>query len=308
MDSASLQYLLGVSRLVYSSPGLLSPAQLTFTDDNPLLNVITVTTTVIAAVYVLGLSTGNHSFVDKCWSIVPVYYAWQFGLAELSCASPAGFPRAAVAACIITVWGLRLSYNFYRKGGYKWDGEDYRWEVLRNSMSPALYHVFHFFFIAIAQNLLLTAITLPLAVSWHTTCVAKKAVPFNGYDALAIIACIFCLLIEAVADQEQFDFHQRKHAGRLHASEKKLGFLADGLFAFSRHPNFFAEQCFWVGVCFFASASTGQWAGWWCVGVAGLIALFHGSTNFTEEISSGKYPGYAGYKKSVNRLVPRIEF
>ena len=108
MDSASLQYLLGVS-----------PAQLTFTDDNPLLNVITVTTTVIAAVYVLGLSTGNHSFVDKCWSIVPVYYAWQFGLAELSCASPAGFPRAAVAACIITVWGLRLSYNFYRKGGYK---------------------------------------------------------------------------------------------------------------------------------------------------------------------------------------------
>lgn len=120
MDSASLQYLLGVSRLVfYSNPGLLSPAQLTFTDDNPLLNVITVTTTVIAAVYVLGLSTGNHSFVDKCWSIVPVYYAWQFGLAELSCASPAGFPRAAVAACIITVWGLRLSYNFYRKGGYK---------------------------------------------------------------------------------------------------------------------------------------------------------------------------------------------
>ncbi len=187
---------------------------------------------------------------------------------------------------------------------FQWDGEDYRWEVLRNSMSPALYHVFHFLFIAIAQNLLLTAITLPLAVSWHTTCVAKKAVPFNGYDALAITACVFCLIVEAVADQEQFDFHQRKHAGRLHASEKKLGFLADGLFGFSRHPNFFAEQSFWVGVCFFASASTGQWAGWWCVGVAGLIALFHGSTNFTEEISSRKYPGYQAYKASVSRLVP----
>ena len=299
---ASLQYLLGVFQ-----DALRNPADWSLTSANPVLNVMTVTTTVIIAVYILGLSTGNHSFVDKAWSIVPAYYAWQFGLAELSCQSPAGYPRAAVAACIITVWGIRLSYNFYRKGGYKWEGEDYRWEVLRNSMSPALYHLFHIFFIAIAQNLLLTAITLPLAVSWHTTCVAKRVVAFNGFDALAIVACIFCLIIEAVADQEQFDFHGRKHAGRLHASEKKLGFLADGLFAFSRHPNFFAEQSFWLSVCLFASASSGQWVGWWCAGVAGLIALFHGSTNFTEEISASKYPEYAAYTKRVNRLVPKLE-
>ena len=31
-------------------------------------------------------------------------------------------------ASIKTVWGLRLTYNFYRKGGYKKDVEDYRWK------------------------------------------------------------------------------------------------------------------------------------------------------------------------------------
>ena len=305
---SSLQYLLGALQEASQNPLEILPLVLSPFAGDPILNVLAVTTGVIVAVYVLGLSTGNHSFVDKVWSIVPVLYAWQFALGELACQSGGGYPRAAVAACIITVWGIRLSYNFYRKGGYAWDGEDYRWEVLRQSMSPARYHLFHIFFIAIAQNLLLTAITLPLSVVWHTTCRAQTAVRFNGFDALAIIGCVFCLIIEAVADQEQFDFHVRKHGGRLHASEKKRGFLAEGLFACSRHPNFFAEQSFWVFVGLFASASTGRWVGWWWVGVAGLIALFHGSTNFTEEISEGKYPAYPAYKRSVNRLVPKLSF
>ena len=314
MAENALQYLREVFGAVGADLSLLSPAQLSLNaPEDPILNVMAVTAMVIVGVYVLGVSTGNHSFVDKCWSIVPVYYAWQFGLAELSYQGTSGrghadwgYPRSAVAASLITVWGMRLTYNFYRKGGYRWSGEDYRWEVLRQSMHPALYQLFHIVFIAIVQNVLLTAITLPLAVSWHSTCVAGKKVPFNGVDALAIIASVFCLIIEAVADQEQFDFHARKHAGRLHASEKKLGFLADGLFAYSRHPNFFAEQGFWVSICLFATASTGgqQWVGWWCAGAVGLIALFHGSTNFTEKITGGKYPLYAQYQKKVNRLVP----
>jgi steroid 5-alpha reductase family enzyme len=38
-------------------------------------------------------------------------------------------------AFLVTLWGLRLSYNFYRKGGYNiipWKGEeDYRWKIFR---------------------------------------------------------------------------------------------------------------------------------------------------------------------------------
>jgi steroid 5-alpha reductase family enzyme len=66
-DAAS--YFLDVLSAAAHDPTKLLAA---ISSDNPILNVLTVTTTVIVAVYVLGLSTGNHSFVDKAWSIVPV--------------------------------------------------------------------------------------------------------------------------------------------------------------------------------------------------------------------------------------------
>lgn len=33
----------------------------------------------------------------------------------------------------ITLWGLRLSFNFARKGGYNLSEEDYRWKILKNN-------------------------------------------------------------------------------------------------------------------------------------------------------------------------------
>jgi steroid 5-alpha reductase family enzyme len=34
---------------------------------------------------------------------------------------------------LTTLWGLRLTYNFWRKGGYKKGGEDYRWAYIRKN-------------------------------------------------------------------------------------------------------------------------------------------------------------------------------
>ena len=48
-------------------------------------------------------------------------------------------------------------------------------------------------------------------------------------------------------------------------------------------------------------------AGWLNPTLAGpvlLTLLFHGSTNFTEEITAAKYPAYAGYQRRVSRLLP----
>jgi len=34
------------------------------------------------------------------------------------------------------------------------------------------------------------------------------------------------------------------------------------------------------------------------------LVLFQGSSDFSEEISSGKYPGYKDYQKKVSRFIP----
>ena len=70
--------------------------------------------------------------VDKSWSLVPIVYALHFLLhdrvaaAAAHAAPPPLDPRLLLIAALVAVWGLRLTWNFARKGGYRWSAEDYR--------------------------------------------------------------------------------------------------------------------------------------------------------------------------------------
>ncbi len=67
----------------------------------------------IALCFITSTITGNHSQVDKLWSIMPVVYAW------LICIRSGYEPRLALMAAVVSIWGARLTYNFARRGGYK---------------------------------------------------------------------------------------------------------------------------------------------------------------------------------------------
>ena len=110
-----------------------------------------------------------------------------------------------------------------------------------------------------------------------------------------------------MADKQQWNFQRIKHAkiaagDELTAAYKK-GFLDKGLWAFSRHPNYFAEQAIWICFYLFGVAAGGQWFNWSIAGCLLLIVLFQGSSSFSEEISAGKYPEYAEYQNRVPRFI-----
>ena len=77
----------------------------------------------IYVLHIKGELTGNVSQVDKLWSILPCIYAWEIALVYPS-------PRLYLILLPITIWGIRLTYNFSRRGGYRWPPwtgeEDYR--------------------------------------------------------------------------------------------------------------------------------------------------------------------------------------
>jgi steroid 5-alpha reductase family enzyme len=89
------------------------------------------------------------------------------------------------------------------------------------------------------------------------------------------------------------------------SNELDRGFNATGLWAYSRHPNFFAEQTIWFMLyqwsCF-ATNTPYSWAG---IGAVVLVLLFQGSTNLTEKITSGKYPEYQAYQNHVGMFIPK---
>jgi len=253
--------------------------------------------------WVLSIITGNCSQVDRLWSIVPFIYAWHFLLHSTLTHSGAIDNRLAVIAVLTTLWGVRLSYNFYRKGGYNMKDEDYRWPVLRKIISnKILFQLFNISFIAFYQNFLLYAITFPVFfayLSWN--------IPWGTLDSVATAFFVIFLLIETIADQQQWNYQTEKH--RLIKAKATLpliysvGFIHTGLFKYSRHPNFWAEQLLWWAIYLFSLPGFGI-LNESVIGTVLLTLLFQGSTTFTEWISTKKYPLYKKYQETTSRFLP----
>jgi steroid 5-alpha reductase family enzyme len=75
----------------------------------------------------------NASKVDQIWSIVPVIYCWQFFFYHVTHQGDIHY-RLLLLCILVTFWGARLTFNFWRKGGYGnffRHEEDYRWPILR---------------------------------------------------------------------------------------------------------------------------------------------------------------------------------
>ncbi|MEP9393293.1 DUF1295 domain-containing protein [Gordonia sp. VNQ95] len=242
--------------------------------------------------WVASLITGDTSWVDRIWSVVPVVYLWVF-------CGAAGFddPRLLVMAILVTLWGARLTFNFARRGGYS-GMEDYRWQILRSKMSGPQFGLFNLFFIVIYQNLLLVLITLPANTALHHQ---------GGFGVLdVVLAMLFLAFLagETVADQQQWAFHARKAADVAAGREPASRFVRTGLFRYCRHPNYFCEQAQWWVIYAFGASAAGSVLQPSIVGAVLLTVLFIGSTRFTESITVSKYPEYADYQRSTSGYFP----
>jgi steroid 5-alpha reductase family enzyme len=248
---------------------------------------------VAALSWLLSVVTRECSWVDRLWSILPPCYVAYFAYAS-------GFDaRLVIMTACAAAWGARLTWNFARKGGYAKGGEDYRWAALRKRMSPALFQVFNVVFVAGFQNAVLLAITLPAWAAY-----TRRGAPLGPLDASAAVLFLTFLALETAADQEQWRFQSDKKARRARGEPVADEFATRGLFRYSRHPNFFAEQAMWWSFYLFAVASGAGWLHPTVAGAAVLTALFQGSTSFTEELTLAKYPSYAEYQRRTSRLIP----
>lgn len=250
--------------------------------------------------------TGNNSQVDKIWSLIPIAYCW------IIAAKGGMHPRLVVMAVLVTLWGIRLTYNFAKKGAYKlrfWEGEeDYRWEKVRALpflQNKAVWMAFDLFFISGYQNALILMFTFPALVCMGST------EPFGWVDAIAAVLMFGFILYETIADKQQWDFQSKKWA--MIKSGKTLeelpspynkGFNTHGLWNVSRHPNYMAEQAIWVSFYIFSIGAGVGIINWSMIGALLLIVLFTASTNLVEGISGDKYPEYAEYCKKVNKFFP----
>jgi steroid 5-alpha reductase family enzyme len=261
---------------------------------------------VVAAVcFLVSEITRNYSQVDKLWSLLPIAYGWITVAAVPS-------PRVVLMASLVTIWGLRLSYNFFRKGGYNiipWKGEeDYRWNIIRETnllKGRFRFGLFNLLFISFYQNIVIFMFSSPLLLA-----AIFPDKELGLIDLLAGSLMMAFIITESIADNQQFRFHHEKknpgNDGNLYKESVLKGFLAEGLWRYARHPNFTSEQAIWICFYFFGVAASGQWINITLAGPVLLVLIFIGSSLLTESISSKKYPEYAVYRKYVPKFIPRI--
>ncbi|RKP10766.1 hypothetical protein THASP1DRAFT_10000, partial [Thamnocephalis sphaerospora] len=294
-----------------------------YAEADPLLVLFTAAALVAVFCWTGSLLTRHYSWIDRLWSLLPPAYALYFVQLDAPSTSAeepprvdglTGNPRLLLVTCLITAWGARLTFNYWRKGGYAFGSEDYRWHHVQASIPSWAFQLLNLVFIAAFQCWLLAAITAPVYVCWRAGFTS-----WSWMDVGTTAVFLAALIGETIADEQQWRFHQRKHAFEGAAGKQRRrssdpvavvdqdvrnGFLTAGLWRYSRHPNFFCEQAIWCAVYGFGTAATGQWVRWDVAGAALLLLLFQGSTHLTERITAAKYPAYAVYQRTTSRLAP----
>lgn len=189
---------------------------------------------------------------------------------------------------------------------------------MRNKVNNTfLFTIFNFIFIAATQSVLLLLITAP-TYAFVIAAYNQSTEVFGLPDLAFSRGALFLIIIEYFADQQQWNFQSAKHEYQTNAripepfkdqytpEDLERGFVVSGLWSWSRHPNFVAEQAVWLTMYLWAAYHTETYASWIGLGVVGYLAIFQGSTRLTESISAEKYPEYSEYQARVGRFIPRL--
>lgn len=131
----------------FSSPHALKELYLS---TNPLISGFALSLFLAPIFLVVSEINKNYSQIDRCWSLLPTLYNAHFVLY----AHATGLPTKRMDALLAfsTTWSMRLTYNYWRKGGYTVGSEDYRWEVLKKNIGPVLFLPFNIVFISLIQS------------------------------------------------------------------------------------------------------------------------------------------------------------
>ena len=157
-----------------------------------------------------------------------------------------------VVFALVLAWAVRLTWNWARG----WQGlghEDWRYLRLKEQSGRA-YWLVSFAGIHLMPTLWVFAGCMSLYPA-----LAAATRPFGVLDAIAALVTAGSIWIEKRADDELQRFRRDGHGP--HA------ILKTGLWAWSRHPNYFGEMGFWWGLWLFGSRRIPSWA-WTIVGPA----------------------------------------
>lgn len=232
--------------------------------------------------FVIGRQIGRYNVVDVAWGlgfVAVATVAVALGRGEAT--------RRWLVLVLVATWGLRLSWHIQRKTRGK--GEDPRYAEFLRGATPlqVARKVF------LLQGLSTWFVSLPLQLSAVSGPTPKPLMPVA---ALGVAVWLLGATFEAVGDR-QLKVFKSDPANR--------GVVMDrGLWAWTRHPNYFGDAAVWWGLWLITATS------WWALATVlspllmTYFLVWATGARPTEKLMAGR-PGFAEYQQRTAFFFPR---
>jgi len=234
--------------------------------------------------WLLSLAREDASIVDVFWGLGFVL------LAAVHFALTDGFiGRKILITCLVGVWGLRLSLHIlWRNWGR---GEDYRYRRWREQAGERFWWT-SLFQVFLLQGLVLWLVSAPILGAQFYGSPDELTV----VDLLGAVVWSIGFVFEAVGDWQLARFKGDP------ANRGKV--MRSGLWAYTRHPNYFGDATVWWGCFVIAAATTrGYWTVFGPLLMTGLLLRVSGVALLERRQVETK-PEYRDYIETTSAFVP----
>jgi len=240
--------------------------------------------------WAVAMRTGKSGLIDATWSFAAGIAAIVAALWPLDDGDYA--PRRWLIAAFALVWSARLGlYIFGRSHGAD---DDPRYAKLKAEWG------------ADAPRRLFVFLQVQAVAGWPLAGAALLAAhaPFPGFrlqDGLALIVFVVAFIGETVADRQMARFRADPR--------NKGGICEQGLWAWSRHPNYFFEWLGWVAYVFAAVDVSGGYLQGWLSLLAPfviyvLLVYVSGAPPLEEHLARSRPAAFADYARRVSLFWP----
>lgn len=250
-----------------------------------IVNAVCVNAVLFIAVWLVATFKKKVSLIDVIWGP-------SFGLTVLVCLSnaPTLSTSQLVISTLVLTWAVRLGFHLLPRAFSP--TEDRRYTAMRAGRSSTFFVWWSLVSIFGLQLTLSTLFSLPFVYALF----GASTLGVNSVFLIGAVIAVFGLWYESVADWQLGEFLANKTADQSVCDQ--------GLWRFSRHPNYFGESVFWWGI-WLGSVPLGApvWTIFAPVGLTVLLLRVSGVSMMESTIGSRR-PGYDTYQQTTNAFIP----
>jgi steroid 5-alpha reductase family enzyme len=242
---------------------------------------------VMLATWLASVPLRNASVVDPVWPLGFVVVGWTAGLVGRG-----DTLRVVLLVALVTIWGVRLSWHLFSRN---WNQEeDFRYAAMRERWGDRFWIV-SLVTVFATQGLLMWVVSLPLQLGAG---IDGRGFAWPVLLVLGVAVWVLGFVFEAVGDAQLKAFKADP--------ANKGEVMDDGLWRYTRHPNYFGDACVWWGL-YLVATGAGGWAWAAVVGPVVMTTLLRRVSGVTllEKDMADRRPGYTDYVRRTSPFVPR---